>query len=119
MFFTILAIFAEFEVDLLRMRTREGMATARAKGKPAALGRLSQRLGVPMGELRGYGRAGADAYRSSAGRGRVLRAACSDRGEWTSFCSTGRWSMTGRSRCSGWLVSHLVAVDHSAAVARL
>jgi DNA invertase Pin-like site-specific DNA recombinase len=33
MFFNILATFAEFEVDLLRMRTREGMAVARAKGK--------------------------------------------------------------------------------------
>jgi DNA invertase Pin-like site-specific DNA recombinase len=33
MFFNILATFAEFEVDLLRMRTREGMAIARAKGK--------------------------------------------------------------------------------------
>ena len=33
MFFNILAIFAEFEVDLLRLRTREGMAVARAKGK--------------------------------------------------------------------------------------
>jgi len=32
MFFNILATFAEFEVDLLRMRTREGMAVARAKG---------------------------------------------------------------------------------------
>ena len=31
--FFILATFAEFEVDLLRMRTREGMAVARAKGK--------------------------------------------------------------------------------------
>jgi DNA invertase Pin-like site-specific DNA recombinase len=31
-FFNILATFAEFEVDLLRMRTREGMAIARAKG---------------------------------------------------------------------------------------
>ena len=30
-FFNILATFAEFEVDLLRMRTREGMAIARAK----------------------------------------------------------------------------------------
>ena len=29
----ILATFAEFEVDLLRMRTREGMAIARAKGR--------------------------------------------------------------------------------------
>jgi DNA invertase Pin-like site-specific DNA recombinase len=28
-----LATFAEFEVDLLRMRTREGMAIAKAKGK--------------------------------------------------------------------------------------
>ena len=33
LFFNILATFAEFEVDLLRMRTREGMAVARAKGK--------------------------------------------------------------------------------------
>lgn len=33
MFFNILATFAEFEVDLLRMRTREGMAGARAKGR--------------------------------------------------------------------------------------
>jgi DNA invertase Pin-like site-specific DNA recombinase len=33
MFFNLLATFAEFEVDLLRMRTREGMAVARAKGK--------------------------------------------------------------------------------------
>lgn len=33
MFFNILATFAEFEVDLLRMRTREGMAIAKANGK--------------------------------------------------------------------------------------
>jgi DNA invertase Pin-like site-specific DNA recombinase len=33
MFFNILATFAEFEVDLLRMPTREGMAVARAKGR--------------------------------------------------------------------------------------
>ncbi|GAB3286886.1 hypothetical protein GCM10027456_82870 [Kineosporia babensis] len=31
MFFNILATFAEFEVDLLRMRTREGMAVARTR----------------------------------------------------------------------------------------
>ena len=29
----ILATFAEFEADLIRMRTKEGMAVARAKGK--------------------------------------------------------------------------------------
>lgn len=33
MFFNILATFAEFEADLIRMRTREGMAIARSKGK--------------------------------------------------------------------------------------
>jgi DNA invertase Pin-like site-specific DNA recombinase len=33
MFFNILATFAEFESDLIRMRTREGMAIARSKGK--------------------------------------------------------------------------------------
>ena len=33
MFFNILATFAEFESDLIRLRTREGMAVARAKGR--------------------------------------------------------------------------------------
>ena len=33
MFFNILATFAEFEADLIRMRTRAGMAIARARGK--------------------------------------------------------------------------------------
>ncbi len=33
MFFNIVATFAEFESDLIRMRTREGMAIARANGK--------------------------------------------------------------------------------------
>ena len=33
MFFNILATFAEFESDLICMRTRQGMAVARAKGK--------------------------------------------------------------------------------------
>lgn len=33
MFFNILATFAEFESDMIRMRTREGMVVARAKGK--------------------------------------------------------------------------------------
>jgi DNA invertase Pin-like site-specific DNA recombinase len=33
MFFNMLAVFAEFEADLLKMRTREGMAVARSRGK--------------------------------------------------------------------------------------
>ncbi len=33
MFFNMRAVFAEFEADLLKMRTREGMAIARARGK--------------------------------------------------------------------------------------
>jgi DNA invertase Pin-like site-specific DNA recombinase len=33
MFFNILATFAEFEADLIKLRTRERMAIARAKGK--------------------------------------------------------------------------------------
>jgi DNA invertase Pin-like site-specific DNA recombinase len=48
MFFNILATFAEFEVDLLRMRTREGMAIARAngrlKGKPPKLSTTQRAL---------------------------------------------------------------------------
>lgn len=49
MFFNILATFAEFEVDLLRMRTREGMAVARAKGR---LKGRAPKLGVrQQGEL--------------------------------------------------------------------
>ena len=33
LFFTILAAFAQFERDLIRMRTRDGLETARLKGK--------------------------------------------------------------------------------------
>ena len=33
MFFSIVATFAEFEADLIKLRTREGMALAKAKGK--------------------------------------------------------------------------------------
>lgn len=42
MFYSILAIFAEFEVDLLRARTKEGMAVARAKGNCVGVHRSSR-----------------------------------------------------------------------------
>jgi DNA invertase Pin-like site-specific DNA recombinase len=52
MFFNILATFAESEVDLLRLRTREGMAIAKAKGrlrgKPPKLTDRQQRELVRM-----------------------------------------------------------------------
>jgi len=50
MFSSILAIFAEFEVDLLRARTKEGMAVARAKG--TLRGRQPQLSAKQQHELR-------------------------------------------------------------------
>lgn len=50
MFFNILATFAEFEADLIRMRTREGMAVARAKGK--LRGKQPKLSGKQQNELR-------------------------------------------------------------------
>ena len=56
MFFNILATFAEFEVDLLRLRTREGMAVARAKGKlRGRQPKLSSAQQAHLGKLHGSG----------------------------------------------------------------
>jgi DNA invertase Pin-like site-specific DNA recombinase len=44
MFFNILATFAEFEVDLLRPRTREGMAIARPPRRSSGTAKCSVRL---------------------------------------------------------------------------
>ena len=58
MFFNILATFAEFEVDLIRMRTREGMAVAKAQGKlrgrQPKLSPMQQRELKRMHETGGY-----------------------------------------------------------------
>ena len=58
LFFNILATFAEFESDLIRMRTREGMAVARAKGKlkgrQPKLSEKQQRELCRMHETGGY-----------------------------------------------------------------
>ncbi len=43
MFFNILATFAEFEADLIRMRTREGMARGKLRGKQPKLSEKQQR----------------------------------------------------------------------------
>jgi DNA invertase Pin-like site-specific DNA recombinase len=54
MFFNILATFAEFESDLIRMRTREGMAVARAKGKlRGKQPKLSERQQRELGRMHG------------------------------------------------------------------
>jgi DNA invertase Pin-like site-specific DNA recombinase len=45
MFFNILATFADFEVDLPRMRTREGMAVARARKADSAANSPSYPVG--------------------------------------------------------------------------
>ena len=56
MFFNILATFAEFEVDLLRMRTREGMAVARAKGRlKGRAPKLSARQQRELGRMHATG----------------------------------------------------------------
>jgi DNA invertase Pin-like site-specific DNA recombinase len=55
-FFNILATFAEFEVDLLRMRTREGMAIARANGRlKGKIPKLSRTQRAVLVKLHGAG----------------------------------------------------------------
>ena len=55
MFFNILATFAEFESDLIRMRTREGMAMARARGRlRGKKPKLSEKLRVSRDGEHGF-----------------------------------------------------------------
>jgi len=57
MFFNILATFAEFESDLIRLRTREGMAIARAKGKlRGKRPKLSEKQQKELRRMHGTGR---------------------------------------------------------------
>jgi DNA invertase Pin-like site-specific DNA recombinase len=57
MFFNILATFAEFEADLIRLRTREGMAIARAKGKlRGKQPKLSAKQQQELRRMRGTGK---------------------------------------------------------------
>jgi DNA invertase Pin-like site-specific DNA recombinase len=54
--FNVLAMVAEFESDLIRMRTREGMAVARAKGRlRGKQPKLSPRQEAHLVELRRAG----------------------------------------------------------------
>lgn len=56
LFFNILATFAEFEADLIRHRTREGMAVARAKGKlRGKKPKLSERQQKELSRMHGTG----------------------------------------------------------------
>lgn len=55
--FNVLAMVAEFEADLIRMRTREGMAVAKAKGRlRGKLPKLSVRQEAHLVELQRAGR---------------------------------------------------------------
>lgn len=56
LFFNILATFAEFEADLIRMRTRDGMAITRSKGKlRGRKPKLSDRQQRELGRMHGTG----------------------------------------------------------------
>lgn len=56
MFFNVLATFAEFEADLIRMRTREGMAIAKAKGKlRGKMPKLSEKQQRELRRMHGTG----------------------------------------------------------------
>ena len=55
MFFNILATFAEFEADLIRMHTREGMAIVRAKGKLRGKPKLSEKQQRELCRMHGTG----------------------------------------------------------------
>ena len=55
-FFNILATFAEFEADLIRLRAREGMAVARARGKlRGKKPKLSDRRQAELRRMHGTG----------------------------------------------------------------
>ena len=55
-FFNILATFAEFEADLIRLRTREGMKIARAKGRlRGKQPKLSDKQQKELGRMHGTG----------------------------------------------------------------
>jgi DNA invertase Pin-like site-specific DNA recombinase len=50
------SVFAEFEADLLKMRTREGMAVARSRGKPKGKQpKLSARQQAELVRMHGTG----------------------------------------------------------------
>ena len=72
MFFDILATFAEFEVDLLRMRTREGMAIARANGR--LKGKAPKLSARPRAHVLGLVRAGDHTIAELAEQSLVSRA---------------------------------------------
>ncbi len=56
MFFNILTTFAEFEADLIRLRTREGMKIARAKGRlRGKQPKLSDKQQKELGRMHGTG----------------------------------------------------------------
>ena len=65
-----IATFAEFEVDLLRLRTREGMAIARAKGK--LRGRMMVPTELSKDAAEEYFKS-SDAFKAIVGEGEIKK----------------------------------------------
>ncbi len=82
-----------------------GFVPDEVAGAPAPeVARLSERLGIPVGELRGYRareQTRTDHLREISGTWAGGRWAAWSGRSWRSSCSPGRWSTTRRSCCSG------------------
>lgn len=110
MFFNILATFAEFEVDLLKLRTREGLAVAKAKGKlKGKQPKLSRAQQAHLVKLHDAGfsttgtPSGPGASRRRHGTPRCSSAACSHADAFAlAEESLVRNTAEGRSHCGSW-----------------
>ncbi len=110
MFFNILATFAEFEADLIRLRTREGMKIARAKGRlRGKQPKLSDKQQKELGRMHGTGQAPLGRFDVSIRAGSMVLWNASglvvDSLNHGGLVDRGRQRVPGRSRSGpGWLL---------------